>query len=183
MHGKGKENRHSNKPSTPDGQTGKKESRAGKRAPKPAAYSAAPPSPRRALATEPVQKVVERLSLKIFAKKPPTNYADIESNLWKNNIMYEPRKKVDHLDVSNEDFSKYETTDLEGNRTAPSTFNIFRDSLSKNTAEINKRMIMNLPDMNLHEVESDASDSDAEIVPLEFRTAIVPDGKGEKLVI
>ena len=45
-------------------------------------------------------------------------------------------------------------------------------------------MIENLPDMNLHEVESDASGSDAEIVPLDFRTAIVKDGsKGEKLVI
>lgn len=45
-------------------------------------------------------------------------------------------------------------------------------------------MIQNLPDMNLHEVESDASGSDAEIVPLDFRTAIVKDGtKGEKLVI
>ena len=44
-------------------------------------------------------------------------------------------------------------------------------------------MIENLPNMNLHEVESDASGSDAEIVPLDFRTAIVKEGKSEKLVI
>ena len=37
--------------------------------------------------------------------------------------------------------------------------------------------------MNLHEVESDASGSDAEIVPLDFRTAIVKEGTAEKLVI
>ena len=86
--------------------------------------------------------------------------------------------------MSKEDFSKYETTDLEGNKTTPSTFNIFRDSLSKNTEAINKRMIENLPNMNLHEVESDADSSDAEIVPLDFRTALVKDGvNGSKLVI
>ena len=46
-------------------------------------------------------------------------------------------------------------------------------------------MILNLPDMNLNEVESDASGSDAEIVPLDFRTAVVKgDGPdGTKLVI
>ena len=75
--------------------------------------------------------------MKIIEKRAPRNYAEIESNLWKNNITYEPRKKVDFLDVSKEDFSKYETTDLEGNKTTPSTFNIFRDSLSANTAAIN----------------------------------------------
>ena len=37
--------------------------------------------------------------------------------------------------------------------------------------------------MNLHEVDSDASESDAEIVPLDFRTAIVKEGNSEKLVI
>jgi len=37
--------------------------------------------------------------------------------------------------------------------------------------------------MNLHEVDSDASGSDAEIVPLDFRTAIVKEGNSEKLVI
>ena len=40
---------------------------------------------------------------------------------------------------------------------------------------------MNLPEMNLNDIDSDASGSDAEIVPLDFRTALVEDGK--KLVI
>lgn len=70
-----------------------------------------------------------------------------------------------------------------GKKCAPSTFNIFRDSLSKNTQTINEIMVQNLPDMNLHEVDSDASGSDAEIVPLDFRTAIVKEGNSEKLVI
>ena len=39
------------------------------------------------------------------------------------------RKKVDFLDISKEDFSKYETLDLEGKPVKPSTHNIFRDSL------------------------------------------------------
>ena len=70
-----------------------------------------------------------------------------------------------------------------GKKCAPSTFNIFRDSLSKNTKAINEIMVQNLPDMNLHQVDSDASGSDAEIVPLDFRTAIVKEGGSEKLVI
>ena len=41
-------------------------------------------------------------------------------------------------------------------------------------------MLENLPDMNLHEIDSDAS-SDAEIVPLDFRTAMI--NNGTKLVI
>lgn len=61
----------------------------------------------------------------------------------------------------------------------PSTFNIFRDSLRKNRKEIHARMLENLPDMNA--TESEASGSDTEIVPLEFRTALVENGT--KLVI
>ena len=128
------------------------------------------------ISKEPVDKVVSKASLKFIKKKAPRNYGEIEGNLWKNNITYTPRKKVDFLDVSKEDFSNYETTDLEGNKTTPSTFNIFRDSLSANTAAINKKMLENLPDMNLHEVMSDADSSDSEIVPLDFRTALVKDG-------
>lgn len=36
----------------------------------------------------------------------PKSMADIESNMWKQNITYGERKKQDFLDVSNEDFSK-----------------------------------------------------------------------------
>jgi hypothetical protein len=40
--------------------------------------------------------------------------SDIEANLWKNNIKYGERKRKDYLDVSNEDFSKHLTTNIEG---------------------------------------------------------------------
>ena len=106
-------------------------------------------------------------------------YTEIEGQLWKNNITFEPRKRQDFLDVSNEDFSKYETIDIMGNRATPSTFNIFRDSLRRNKEEIHKMMIENLPDINLNDIDSDASGSDAEIVPLDFRTALI----NNKLVI
>ena len=67
-----------------------------------------------------------------------------------------------------------------GNRATPSTFNIFRDSLAKNKKLIHAKMLENLPDMNLNDIDSDAS-SDAEIVPLDFRTALI--NNGTKLVI
>ena len=35
------------------------------------------------------------------------------------------RKRVDYLDVSNEDFSKYEVLDVDGNKASPSKFSIF----------------------------------------------------------
>jgi len=112
-------------------------------------------------------------------KKPYKQYAEIEGQLWKNNITFEPRKKRDFLDVSNEDFSKYETIDIMGNRATPSSFNILRDSLSKTKEEMHKKMVENLPEINLNDIDSDASGSDAEIVPLDFRTAVI----NNKLVI
>ena len=42
-------------------------------------------------------------------------------------------------------------------------------------------MIANLPEMNLNDIDSDASGSDSEIVPLDFRTAMI--NNGTKLVI
>ena len=42
-------------------------------------------------------------------------------------------------------------------------------------------MIENLPDMNLNDIDSDASGSDSEIVPLDFRTAMI--NNGTKLII
>ena len=68
-----------------------------------------------------------------------------------------------------------------GNKATPSTFNIFRDSLRKNKDAIHRRMIENLPDMNLNDVDSAESGSDSEIVPLDFRTAMI--NNGTKLVI
>lgn len=56
---------------------------------------------------------------------------EIEQNLWKNRIKSGKRENKDWLDVSQEDFSKYKTKDINGNEVSPSTFNIFRDSLSQ----------------------------------------------------
>lgn len=63
-----------------------------------------------------------------------------------------------------------------GNRATPSTFNIFRDSLRKNRQLIHDKMLENLPEMNCNEIDSEASGSDSEIVPLDFRTAMINDG-------
>ena len=126
-----------------------------------------------------MKQSLDSTSLKYLKKKPYLQYTEIEGQLWKNNITFEPRKRQDFLDVSNEDFSKYETIDIMGNRATPSTFNIFRDSLRRNKEEIHKMMIENLPDINLNDIDSDASGSDAEIVPLDFRTALI----NNKLVI
>ena len=76
-----------------------------------------------------IKKNMEEKSLDYMKKKPYKQYSEIEGQLWKNNITFEPRKKKDFLDVTGEDFSQYETVDIMGNRATPSTFNIFRDSL------------------------------------------------------
>ena len=126
-------------------------------------------------AIKPFKGVVDSASKKYLEKKPYTMYSEIEGQLWKNNITFEMRRKKDFLDVSTEDFSRIETVDIMGQRATPSNFNVLRDSLRKNKEEIHKIMVENLPEINLSEADSDAS-SDAEIIPLDFRTAIV-DGK------
>jgi len=55
--------------------------------------------------------------------------ADIEAQLWKNNIKQGQRKKNDFLDASNEDFTKQVSKGIDGRDVVPSSFNIFRDSL------------------------------------------------------
>lgn len=128
-----------------------------------------------------MKEIVAKTSLEYLTKKPYKEYCEIEGQLWKNNIKFGPRVKKDFLDVSNEDFSKYETVDIMGNKATPSTFNIFRDSLRKNRQLIHEKMLENLPEMNNNEIDSEASGSDSEIVPLDFRTAMIHDGK--KLII
>lgn len=53
---------------------------------------------------------------------------EIEANIWKNNIK-SGRKDKDFLDTSKEDFSLNKTKGIDGYDVAPSSFNIFRDSL------------------------------------------------------
>jgi hypothetical protein len=115
----------------------------------------------------------------LIEKKDAKHYGDIESNLWRNNITFKKREKKDFLDVSAEDFSANLSVDIYGNKIQPSGFNIFRDSLRKIKEELHKKMIDNMPIMTIDgDVSSDASGSDVEgdIVPLDFRTAMV-DGK------
>lgn len=114
-----------------------------------------------------------------FIKKvPPKSYADLEKDLWKNNITFTPRQHKDILDISNEDFSKINTLDLQGERGNPSNFNIFRDSLAKTSKQLHERLVAALPDMNLDDITSNSSSSASEaeqndVVPLDFRTAWV----------
>ena len=67
--------------------------------------------------------------------------------------------------------------DQDGNRILPSGFNIFKDSLRKNKEELHKRMLENLPEMKLNDDEdadsASSGGSDIEILPLDFRTAMV----------
>jgi hypothetical protein len=73
----------------------------------------------------------ECLPVDFINKKPPTSYAEIEQNLWKNNISSNSRPSKNWLDVSNEDFSNYKTIDIFGNEITPSSFNICRDNLAE----------------------------------------------------
>lgn len=98
--------------------------------------------------------------------------------MWKNNIIYTTRQRKDVLDVSNEDFSKIHTLDLLGERSNPSNFNIFRDSLALTSKQLHERLVAALPDMNLDDITSNSSSSASEaeqndVVPLDFRTAWV----------
>lgn len=56
----------------------------------------------------------------------------------------------------------------------PSTFNIFRDKLADVNAQMHELFLENLPQMHLN--EESGSEQEEEIVPLDFRTAMV-DGK------
>lgn len=49
-------------------------------------------------------KQIKRGDLSFIQKKEPRSMAEIEKNLWKNNITFTPRKKVDVLDINEEDF-------------------------------------------------------------------------------
>lgn len=75
--------------------------------------------------------------------------------------------------MSKEDLANNYSLDIEGNRITPSGFNIFKDSLRENKQELHKRMLKNLPEMNFNDNDSASSESDVEILPLDFRTAMV----------
>ena len=101
--------------------------------------------------------------MKFINPVPPKSYGEIEANLWKQNIKKGPRVHKDFLDITNEDFSMHVSHDVEGKAITPSNFNIFRDSLKNASKELEKRLIENLPDINLAEIDSSgSSDQDSE---------------------
>ena len=65
----------------------------------------------------------------VYEKKEPQTMADIEAQLWKNNVKQGKRKDQDFLDTSKEDFASQKYKAFDGQEQMPSTFNIFRDSL------------------------------------------------------
>jgi hypothetical protein len=65
----------------------------------------------------------------VTEKKEAKSFADIEKNMWKNNLKSGERKNRDWLDTSNEDFGDAVSKDISGQDFNPSNFNIFRDSL------------------------------------------------------
>jgi hypothetical protein len=108
----------------------------------------------------------------------------LESQLWKKNITSGPRKAKDYLDVANEDFTKNKTVSIDGREITPSNFNIFRDSLRLNSEQLLRTLEENLPEMNLKEIEEEENrrmtegednedDDDEDVVPLDFRTALI----------
>ena len=169
----GKENRDSNSPQLPGKKSSSSKKKFGDVQAQPVEAGEQSPGKIRG-----IKELVHEKTNQYLQKKPLKHLYEIEGQLWKNNITFEPRVKKDVLDVSKEDFSQYETIDIMGNRATPSNFNIFRDSLRRNKEEIHKRMVESLPEMNL-DMSSDGSDSENEIVPLDFRTAMI----NNKLVI
>jgi len=57
-------------------------------------------------------KQIKRENLSFIKKTEPRSMAEIEKNLWKNNITFTPRKTVDVLDISKEDFREVKTTTI-----------------------------------------------------------------------
>ena len=67
--------------------------------------------------------------------------ADIEAQLWKNNIKQGKRKDQDFLDTTQEDFDHNKTKGVDGHEVQPSGFNIFRDSLRKTSEQLTKTLV------------------------------------------
>lgn len=117
----------------------------------------------------------------VTERKEPKTMADIEASLWKQNIKHGPRKRQDFLDTSGEDFTLNKTRSVDGREITPSCFNIARDSLREASERLHEALNEHLPDMNLQEIEETASEGDEEVLPLDFRTALI--AKENRVVI
>jgi hypothetical protein len=69
------------------------------------------------------------VDLSFIKKTTPRTFQEVEKNLWKNNIGFTARNRIDYLDISREDFTKTSVDSIDGRQSNPSSFNIFRDSL------------------------------------------------------
>jgi len=121
-------------------------------------------------------------------RRAPKTMAEIEANMWKHNIKAGQRRHKDFLDTSTEDFSQNKSRGIDGQEITPSSFNIFRDSLRDASDRLLETLNDNLPDMNLQEIEESESEREAngsgddeDVLPLDFRTALVE--KDNKVVI
>jgi hypothetical protein len=88
------------------------------------------------------------------------------------------------LDTSKEDFAQNKSKNISGEDITPSSFNIFRDSLRKASEKMTETLVENLPSMNLNEIEeseSEMEDTEDEVLPLDFRTALIE--KDNRVVI
>lgn len=153
----------------------KKTVRAAKIAPK--APSGLPDAPKKLLDAKNFSNITE--------KQKPKTMAEIEANIWKDNIRA-GRTNKDFLDTSTEDFAMHKTRGVDGADIIPSSFNIFRDSLRKASERLLETLNENLPDMNLAEIEESESDhdnaeDDEDVLPLDFRTALIE--KDNRVVI
>ena len=124
----------------------------------------------------------------ITERRAPKTMAEIEANMWKHNIKAGQRRHKDFLDTSAEDFSQNKSRGFDGQEITPSSFNIFRDSLRDASDRLLVTLNDNLPDMNLQEIdeseserEANGSGDDEDVLPLDFRTALVE--KDNRVVI
>lgn len=99
--------------------------------------------------------------------------AEIEANLWKNNIKKGPRVHKDFLDTNNEDFTNFKSKGIDGEEFVPSSFNIFRDSLRQTSEQLLIKLNEHLPELNLEESSQSESEQDEDVLPLDFRTALI----------
>ena len=114
-------------------------------------------------------------------KSEPKSFEEIEAEMWKNNIKKGKRLRKDFLDTASEDFSMNKTRGIDGKEVTPSSFNIFRDSLRKASEKMTDKLIENLPELDLKEIEDSESEAEDDVLPLDFRTAMIE--KENKIVI
>lgn len=72
-----------------------------------------------------------------------------------------------------EDFTLNKSKGIDGTDITPSCFNIARDSLRVASEQLQETLNEHLPDMNLKDIEETGSEGDEEVLPLDFRTALI----------